>query len=228
MAAFFFILILVILAFCVFGGSLEQSSLNSNPFSILIPKDKNQVRGVAGENAVYYKLLSKYNIPSDQIFRNVYVPDKNGKTSEIDIVAVTNKGLFVFECKNYAGNIYGDAKKEKWIQYVGNKKSFFYSPILQNKKHCKVLSNYLVEFGAIPTISVIATTDRGNWKLNNLEPADCILGYNCSFEEIYGALSDDPETIASKERIKDILYILSNPSQSIKEKHIASVLENRR
>ncbi len=221
-----FAIIVLLLLFLVLKNADSFCDSGTRKTSVLWPKHSKEARGIAGEKIFYQKLIYKYNIPADQVFRNVYVPDKNGKTAEIDIVVVTNKGLFVLECKNYAGNIYGDAKRNKWIQFIGNKKSYFYSPILQNKKHCKVLSDYLVEFGTIPTVSMIATTDRGNWKLNNLGPTDCILGYNCSFADVYNCLPEDTETMAAKEKIKDILYILSRPNQEVKTKHVDNILEN--
>ena len=85
--------------------------------------------GSAGERAVYLMLRDQFHIPENQIFRNVYIPAKNGNTAEIDILVVSKKGLLVFECKNYAGNIYGDINRKKWIQYLGNTKSFFYNGV---------------------------------------------------------------------------------------------------
>ena len=57
-------------------------------------------KGSAGERLVYLNLIRGYNIPEAQIFRNVYVPTRNG-TTEIDLIVVSKKGLRVFECKNY-------------------------------------------------------------------------------------------------------------------------------
>ena len=39
--------------------------------------------------------------------RNVYVPKNNGETSEIDVLYITQKGIFVIESKNYSGWIIG-------------------------------------------------------------------------------------------------------------------------
>ncbi|MBQ7529857.1 NERD domain-containing protein, partial [bacterium] len=52
--------------------------------------------------------------------RNVYIRTPNG-TTEIDLIVLSRKGLLVFECKNYNGNIYGDGRRKKWIQYLGRK-----------------------------------------------------------------------------------------------------------
>ena len=70
--------------------------------------------GSSGEQTIYLYLRDKVHIPESQIFRNVYIPTKNGKTSEIDILVLSKKGLLVFECKNYSGNIYGDRNRRKY------------------------------------------------------------------------------------------------------------------
>ena len=81
--------------------------------------------GRSGERILYKTLHRKYGIPEEQMFRNVYVPNKKGQDAEIDLLVVSRKGIFVFECKNYGGDIYGDAKRRKWVQYIGRKKSYF-------------------------------------------------------------------------------------------------------
>lgn len=82
-------------------------------------------KGKEGERIIYRTLVDQIHVPENQILRNVYVPTANGKTSEIDLLVISKKGILLFECKNYAGNIYGDAKRNKWIQYLGKKKAIF-------------------------------------------------------------------------------------------------------
>lgn len=70
---------------------------------------------------------------SGQILRNVYVPKANGDTSEIDVIFITQKGIFVIESKNYSGWIFGDEKAGYWTAMLPNKlKNKFYNPIKQN------------------------------------------------------------------------------------------------
>lgn len=44
-----------------------------------------------------------------RVLRNVYVPKDNGETSEIDVVFITQKGIFVIESKNSVG--FSETKK---------------------------------------------------------------------------------------------------------------------
>lgn len=81
--------------------------------------------GKSGEQIVYRAFVDKYHVSENQILRNVYILTSDGKTSEIDLLVVSKKGLLVFGCKNCGGNIYGDAARLRWIQYLRRKKSYF-------------------------------------------------------------------------------------------------------
>lgn len=176
--------------------------------------------GASGEQIVFLALTKKLHIPENQILRNVYIPTKDGKTSEIDILLVSKKGLFVIECKNYAGNIYGNARCKNWLQYIGKQRIPFYSPLLQNKTHCENLKKYLANYKDIPIISLVTTITRGTWKFKNLGPNDYILGYNCHLQDIYNSMPVcDAMSTAFKPILKK-LTPLSRPDQEIVAKHI--------
>ena len=182
-----------------------------------------RTKGASGERIFYKLLIDKIGIPENQILRNVYIPTKPGKTSEIDLLVISKKAIFVFEVKNYGGNIYGDRDREKWIQYVGRQKHFFYNPFLQNETHVKHLKEFLSGYQNIPIIPMTTTISRGNWKVKNLKPNDYFLGYNSHFVDIYKNLpianlsKQDFDTILKK------LTPLSRPSQKIRDKHISQI-----
>ena len=104
--------------------------------------------GDIGEDKLYLALRNKINIPDNQILRNVYIPTHNGKTTEIDMIVVSKKGLLVFECKNYSGRIYGNMYSKQWTQYVGKKKYPVPNPFMQNHYHVKCLQEYLKQLAA--------------------------------------------------------------------------------
>ncbi len=75
-----------------------------------------------------------------------YNSDRFIATSEVDIVLITQKGVFVFESKNYSGWIFGDEKNKNWAVSLPNgEKNQFYNPIMQNKTHLKWMSNFVGE-----------------------------------------------------------------------------------
>lgn len=162
-------------------------------------------------------------MPENQILRNVYIPTSDGKTSEIDLLVVSKKGLLVFECKNYGGNIYGDAKRPKWIQYLGRKKSYFYNPLMQNRTHVRHLKKYLEEFGDLPAISMVVTITRGNWKVKNLAPDDYVLGVNCHLKDILSSLPDSELMAQSFAAILAKMRPLARPSDEVRQKHIEDI-----
>lgn len=180
--------------------------------------------GSSGERILYNMLIKKFNIPENQMFRNVYIPTKNGKTSEIDLLVVSKKGIFIFESKNYGGNVYGDANHAKWIQYIGHQKNFFYSPLLQNKNHARYLKEFLAKSGIeVPIIPLVTTIKRGTWKVKNLKTDDYVLGLNCHFKNIYENLPISETTLRNFKRIIAIITPLSRPDENIKEKHIKQI-----
>ena len=103
-----------------------------------------------------------------KLLRNVYLPAAQGKTTEIDLLYVTRKGIFVLECKNYSGWIYGRSGDRWWLQslYRGKgllgrtrlEKHSFYNPVLQNQGHMKALRQVVGE--KVPLYSVIVFSDR--------------------------------------------------------------------
>jgi len=179
--------------------------------------------GKSGEQIAYITLTNKIHVPKNQILRNVYIPTADGKTSEIDLLVVSKKGLLVFECKNYAGNIYGDAKKIKWVQYLGKKKSYFYSPILQNRNHVKHLKKFLAEFGDLPMIPFVATITRGKWKVKNLSKTDYLLGYNCHLKDILDTTPDSELMAKHFKAILRKLTPLSRPGEDVEKKHVEQI-----
>lgn len=123
--------------------------------------------GKKGEYALGDQLARAF--PSVWFAFNVYVPKGNGYYSEVDVVMITAKGIYVFETKNYSGWIFGRATDEKWTQtFRTGTKSRFYNPIKQNAAHIKALAEYLhldrscfvsiVVFGNQCTLKSISST----------------------------------------------------------------------
>jgi uncharacterized protein YraI len=101
--------------------------------------------------------LSKFGIPANALFHDLYLEKRNGKFSQIDLVAVTEVGILVFEVKDYSGWIFGSGHQLKWTKVLayGKQKYRFYNPILQNKGHVDDLKKHLSQFGTIPFYSIV-------------------------------------------------------------------------
>lgn len=103
-----------------------------------------------GDTGEFGEWLTDYALSNDNLpgrlrtFKNVYVPlaGRAGQTeSEIDVLLVHEKGIYVMESKNYSGWIFGSADGRQWTQSLkGGHKERFYNPIRQNRTHVRALA----------------------------------------------------------------------------------------
>lgn len=72
-------------------------------------------KGKYGEYLTYkeLKFLEKQGC---KFLFNTYLDKGNGETTEIDVIAITPQGMFVFESKNYSGWIFGNERSKTWTQ----------------------------------------------------------------------------------------------------------------
>lgn len=112
-----------------------------------------EIKGNFGEQLTkYYSKIMTDTL----VLHDVLITGAEGYTSQIDLIMIGVKGIYVVEVKNYEdAKIYGDGNKSKWYYYRGGKKYEIYSPVKQNKKHIEYLKTFLSEFGDIPCFSVI-------------------------------------------------------------------------
>lgn len=76
---------------------------------------------------------------------NVYIPAGNGYYQEIDMIAITEYGIFAFECKYRSLPVsIPENLLNKWEDRNENK---FQSPVEQNKGHIKFLRRFLDDNG---------------------------------------------------------------------------------
>ena len=116
----------------------------------------NRKRGTRSERDLVLKLL-KCKIPAHMIFHDLYLKKNNGEFAQIDLVAVTEVGIIVFEVKDYSGWIYGKGNQSQWTQVLayGKEKYRFYNPIMQNNRHIAELKKSLSHFNNVPYYSIV-------------------------------------------------------------------------
>lgn len=98
---------------------------------------QNQIVGHIGEKHTANKIRA---ISKGTVFRDVYVEGSHG-VQQIDIIAVTEKGILVIEKKTYIGLIVGKAFDKQWTVIVGwgKKKFSMKNPHHQNYGHIQAL-----------------------------------------------------------------------------------------
>lgn len=160
-----------------------------------------------------------------KILRNVYIPKGNGQTSEIDVMYITEKGIFVIESKNYSGWIFGDEEGQYWTVMLPNKqKNRLYNPIKQNRTHIKWLSKYLGD--SIPLFSIIAFSERCELKKVSVNSEDIKV---IKRDYLYGTIRriwNNTETVLSERGVEELyekLKALTNVDAETKAAHIQSI-----
>lgn len=150
-------------------------------------------KGNWGEFKIYAN-LEKLKIKK-HLMTNLYIPTEKGHTTEVDMIMINQRGIFVFESKNYSGWIFGAENRKQWMQTFKNGvKNQFFNPIWQNKGHAKALMSvsglekevfyysYIV-FGDDCTLKDITVTS-GNVKV-------------CKQNQVMGSLINDFKALPS-------------------------------
>ena len=184
--------------------------------------------GSAGEQYTFRAIKPIFG--ENRIFRNVYIPKSNGQTTEIDLLAIHQSGIYVFESKNYSGWIFGDANSSQWTQSLqGGYKNKFYNPVWQNNAHIKALQVNLSQYKNAEYYSYIVFSERCTLK-----------NITCKERNVF-ILKRDDLWYSLKKRIVDGGLILANeqleamaafllahqrPDYTVKIQHLADVEES--
>lgn len=133
---------------------------------IILLKDKYpEIKGSKGEK--YVKRLLEELDSSYTVFHDLYVPNKQGSTTQIDHVVTSPFGIFVIETKHYDGWIFGNEKQKYWTQVIYKRKEKFYNPIWQNFGHIEALRNYMGKGDFQPIQSIIAFSSQSTFKFKD-------------------------------------------------------------
>lgn len=179
----------------------------------------------------YGEYLTEYALTHDNIagdlvvLKNVYVP-MSGKTTEIDMLMIHEKGIFVIESKNYSGWIFGDYNQLNWTQSFSNgEKHKFYNPIKQNRTHIKALAEYL-EKPVSEFMSYIVFSERCTLKKVPPDTSDVIIVRRPHMLKRLRSQIDTMPVKYSHDEIvamKDKLTNLTNKSTAEKKQHIENI-----
>ncbi len=169
----------------------------------------NEISGGFGEWMA--KTYSK-TIPGALVLHDVLIDGADEYTSQIDLVLIGNRGVYVVEVKSFSdAKIYGDTQKAKWYYYNHGKKYEIYSPLRQNKKHVEYLKTFLKEFGDVPVFSII-TMICDDFKISGEYPADTIVCNSLPAMErgLYKIAENKPEVFDDAQKQEMFDYIKNN------------------
>ncbi len=113
-----------------------------------------QIKGWIGERRVRGVLKTLDN-SGTRVLNNVFIRLPDGKTTQIDHVAVSSSGVFVIETKTFQGWIFGSEKGEYWTQKIYRSSRKIKNPLHQNYGHVMALKTVLGGVGEIPYHAVV-------------------------------------------------------------------------
>ena len=122
-----------------------RSKLNDEGKEIIDRDIKLLEYGIRGEDNICYELKSSY-IPM-YVIHDLYLT-YNDLSAQIDYLLITDKKIYIVECKNLYGNIEIDSNANfvRTITVNGKKtKKGIYSPIEQNNKHLRLIEGIYKE-----------------------------------------------------------------------------------
>lgn len=119
--------------------------------------------GYSGEILVDYLIRANLDSDSYRLISNVTLPTWNNRTTQIDHVLISTKGIFVIETKQRSGWIFGSEKQKEWTSVYYKKKYSFQNPLFQNYRHIATLSD-LLKIPKDKFISIIVFTGEYEFK----------------------------------------------------------------
>ena len=215
----------------------SASSVTHNPQkSHTVPLTESERKGRELETSVFLSLASSDDIPGDhRELWDLYIPKPDGGYAQIDVLMIHETGIYVIECKNYTGWIFGSENNLYWYQTLysgksGVHKESFYNPILQNKSHINAVSDYLnfqkeyinscIVFGREAVLKAVPEDDQY-----------CFIEKYQRFEgKLMNRICRSPRRLSVNDitRIYSVLLPCTNVPEEVKKKHKQNIREKCR
>lgn len=180
-----------------------------------------------GNYGEYLTFCMLEKVSENNILTNIYLPKKDGTTTEIDLLMVDTTGIYVFESKNYSGWIFGDEKNKMWTQSLkGGQKNKFFNPIWQNKGHISALDNYLDGQFSEAFYSYIIFSERCELKKVSFSSSNVsVIKRNRFIPKFKKHVSNAPNKLSTEEvqEIYSKLKLRTLADEETKKKHIEEI-----
>lgn len=215
---------ILLLAFMCIGVIYLMAKINDlkHPEDSMTLWKRLTISGRSGEykttkelrNILFYK----------KIINNCYIPKKDGETTELDIIIISVKGIYVIENKDYSGWIFGNEKSKYWCETFPNKKVKFYNPVWQNEGHIKNLNEFLKLKKDIYN-SIICFNNKATLKKLEVNQSKVIVCYSEQLKHIFKNENLKPDILTVNE-VNNIYEMLKNTakySEKLRRNHIEKV-----
>ena len=195
----------------------EKDDVASGGYEEVINDDYGRI----GESLIYED-LEVLERQGARFLLNAYVPKRDGSTSEVDLIMISQSGIFVIESKHYSGQVSGNRNEQYWKQTRRNKEiNRFYNPIRQNESHCLYLSEYL-GLNKSKFLSYIVFSDKCEFKNMPKSTKKYRILHRKELLRTIRRDMNDRGRIFSKKKAFEIyadLYPLTQESEEVKRQH---------
>jgi hypothetical protein len=152
--------------------------------------------------------------------------EKNGFTTQIDNLLITQKAIYCIECKDYAGSIGVYEYGQNWYQNLGDQSFELYNPIKQNSSHINFLTNNLKNISKLSVINIIVFSDQCTFRNNNIRTDHVHVIYKQELSRLirsYEFILKEKIDLDSLNNIKDQLIDLDRFSPTKLQEHIDGI-----
>lgn len=188
-------------------------------FIMFVISKSPKLKGIIGEKFMEYR-LSKLDPQKYKILHDVLIPSREGRTTQIDHIVLSEYGIFIIETKNYRGWIVGNEHAEYWTQVIYKRKEKLYNPLRQNYGHVEALKTVLSDITDLHFIPIVSFTARADIKVET----KAIVIYNSQINnEIrsYNTLRISSESVEQAYKILN-QYKINQNRHSVRE-HVQTV-----
>lgn len=163
----------------------------------------------------------------ENILVDSYFPTSTNSTNyiQIDVLAINEKGIFVFESKGHGGWIFGNGKQRYWMQILnfGRVKHQFYNPIKQNSAHLRAIADLFPPEVSVYSV-VVFSSDATLRKISDV-PDNCFV---CTHPEVRPLITrlKPPRLLQPADVIKyrdDLLKARIHPDTITRTEHISEI-----
>lgn len=182
-------------------------------------------KGNNGEFVLYKRLIKIFD--KEFVFTNLYLDNIKTDKTEIDLLAISNKKIYVFEMKNYRGYVYGSESDVHWTQVLNRFSKYkFYNPLRQNYAHTKATEKYLnLKIENIEPVVVFSNSSKLK-KINVSQKSKIIQIKDLKrFINYTETNSQEVFTTEDKRSFAEKLILIENVSDEVKKEHIKQVQE---
>lgn len=222
------ILVLVLIAVSARNNNYRGGRQRFYPFSRHSYEEPSD--GEDFEELIEHK-LSKLEKAGAKVIRSCYLRWNNGTTTQIDDILIFRSGIYVIECKDYSGWIFGNGSHENWTQtlpygwYGDSTKTSFYNPIKQNQNHIKCIRQKLHYNNSIPIHNIVVFGDNCTFKSIENTLGAHVIKIDRLYEAVY-RIEQETGPRLSEAEIDDIYSRLMqdvSENPSIDGEHIRNV-----